>query len=71
MKKGYQSETSSLAGHLALDNLIVIYDDNHISIDGETGLSFTEDTAKRYKAYGWNVIEVPGDGNDMVAFEKA
>jgi transketolase len=71
LEEGISSETSSLAGHLALDNLIVIYDDNHISIDGVTGLSFTEDTAKRYKAYGWNVIEVPGDGNDMVAFDKA
>jgi transketolase len=71
LEEGISSETSSLAGHLALDNLIVIYDDNHISIDGETGLSFTEDAAKRYKAYGWNVIEVPGDGNDMVSFEKA
>jgi transketolase len=71
LEEGISSETSSLAGHLALDNLILIYDDNHISIDGETKLSFTEDTAKRYKAYGWNVIEVPGDGNDMVAFDKA
>ncbi|MGD0551894.1 MAG: transketolase [Sedimentisphaerales bacterium] len=71
LEEGISSEASSLAGHLALDNLIVIYDDNHISIDGETGLSFTEDTAKRYKAYGWNVIEVPGDGNDMVTFDKA
>jgi transketolase len=71
LEEGISSETSSLAGHLGLDNLIVIYDDNHISIDGQTELSFTEDTAKRYKAYGWNVIEVPGDGNDMVTFEKA
>jgi transketolase len=71
LEEGISSETSSLAGHLALDNLIVIYDDNHISIDGVTELSFTEDVAKRYKAYGWNVIEVPGDGNDMVTFEKA
>jgi len=71
LEEGVSSETSSLAGHLALDNLIVIYDDNRISIDGQTGLSFTEDAAKRYKAYGWNVIDVPGDGNDMLAFEKA
>jgi transketolase len=49
----------------------VIYDDNHITIDGDTALAFTEDTAKRYKAYGWNVIGVEGDGNDMEAFEKA
>ncbi|MFH1370147.1 MAG: transketolase [Planctomycetota bacterium] len=71
LEEGVSSEVSSLAGHLGLDNLIVIYDDNHISIDGKTELSFTEDAAKRYKAYGWNVIEVPGDGNDMVTFEKA
>jgi transketolase len=71
LEEGVSSEASSLAGHLALDNLIVIYDDNHISIDGVTELSFTEDVAKRYKAYGWNVIDVPGDGNDMATFEKA
>jgi transketolase len=40
----------------------VIYDDNHITIDGDTALSFTEDVKKRYEAYGWNVIEVGGDG---------
>ena len=71
LEEGISSEASSLAGHLALNNLIVIYDDNHITIDGQTKLSFTEDVTKRYKAYGWNVIEVPGDGNDMAAFEKA
>ncbi len=71
LQEGVSAEASSLAGHLGLNNLIVIYDDNHISIDGDTKLSFTEDTAKRYKAYGWNVIPVEGDGNDMEAFEKA
>ncbi|MHC4913215.1 MAG: transketolase, partial [Planctomycetota bacterium] len=71
LEEGVSAEASSLAGHLGLDNLIVIYDDNHITIDGDTALSFTEDTAKRYKAYGWNVIEVAGDGNDMKTFEKA
>jgi transketolase len=71
LEEGVSSEASSLAGHLGLDNLIVIYDDNHISIDGETSLSFTEDTAKRYKAYGWNVLVVEGDGNDMESFERA
>jgi transketolase len=71
LEEGVSSESSSLAGHLGLDNLIVIYDDNLITIDGHTELSFTEDVTKRYKAYGWNVIEVPGDGNDMVTFEKA
>jgi transketolase len=71
LEEGVSAEASSLAGHLGLDNLIVIYDDNHITIDGDTNLAFTEDTAKRYKAYGWNVIEVGGDGNDMKAFERA
>lgn len=71
LEEGVSSETSSLAGHLGLDNLIVIYDDNHITIDGETKLAFTEDTAKRYEAYGWYVQVVEGDGNDMQAFEKA
>lgn len=71
LQEGVSAEASSLAGHLGLNNLIVIYDDNHISIDGDTKLSFTEDTAKRYKAYGWNVIPVDGDGNDMESFEKA
>ncbi|MFZ0033882.1 MAG: transketolase [Sedimentisphaerales bacterium] len=71
LEEGVSAEASSLAGHLGLDNLIVVYDDNRITIDGETKLSFTEDTTKRYKAYGWNVLVVDGDGNDMFAFEKA
>lgn len=71
LQEGVSSEASSLAGHLGLDNLIVIYDDNHITIDGDTKLAFTEDTAKRYEAYGWHVQIVKGDGNDMAAFEKA
>ncbi len=71
LQEGVASEASSLAGHLGLDNLIVVYDDNHISIDGDTDLSFTEDRAKRFEAYGWKVQTVKGDGNDMAAFEKA
>ena len=71
LQEGVASEACSLAGHLGLDNLIVVYDDNHISIDGSTDLAFTEDRAKRFKAYGWNVRTVEGDGNDMAAFEKA
>ncbi len=71
LEEGVSSEASSLAGHLGLDNLIVVYDDNHITIDGDTALAFTEDTAARYKAYGWFVQEVGGDGNDMATFEKA
>jgi len=71
LEEGVASEASSLAGHLGLDNLIVVYDDNHITIDGNTDLAFTEDRAKRYEAYGWYVQKVKGDGNDMAAFEKA
>ena len=71
LQEGVASEACSIAGHLGLDNLIVVYDDNHISIDGNTDLSFTEDRAKRFKSYGWNVRVVEGDGNDMAAFEKA
>lgn len=71
LEEGVSAEASSLAGHLGLDNLIVIYDDNHITIDGDTELAFTEDVARRYKAYGWRVLEVGGDGNDMESFERA
>jgi len=71
LEEGVSAEACSLAGHLGLNNLIVVYDDNHISIDGPTELSFTEDRAQRYEAYGWYVQEVDGDGNDMEAFERA
>ncbi len=71
LEEGVSSETSSLAGHLGLNNLIVIYDDNHISIDGNTSLAFTEDVAKRYEGYGWHVQVVDGDGNDLDTFENA
>ncbi|MCX6136798.1 MAG: transketolase [Ignavibacteriales bacterium] len=70
LMEGVSSEAASLAGHLKLNNLIYFYDDNHISIDGSTELSFTEDVAKRFEAYGWNVITV-ADGNDLTAVEKA
>lgn len=71
LQEGVSSETGSLAGHLGLDNLIVIYDDNHIQIDGNTSLAFTEDVAKRYESYGWFVQTVGGDGNDIATFETA
>lgn len=74
LQEGISSEASSLAGHLKLDNLVLIYDDNRISIDGDTHLAFTEDVSMRYRAYGWNVIEVPklADGDlDSVALDQA
>jgi len=71
LQEGISSEAASLAGHLGLDNLVVVYDDNHITIDGDTGLSFTEDVAKRFKAYNWNVIVVDGDGTDIEAIKRA
>ena len=71
LEEGISGEACSLAGHLGVNNLIVVYDDNHISIDGPTELSFSEDQAQRYEAYGWYVQEIDGDGNDMEAFERA
>jgi transketolase len=71
LQEGVSSEACSLAGHLGLDNLIVLYDDNHITIDGVTSLSFSEDVARRYEAYGWFVQTVGGDGNDLVAIRRA
>jgi transketolase len=70
MMEGVASEASSLAGHLKLDNLVLLYDDNSITIDGRTEIAFTESVPKRYEAYGWNVLGV-GDGNDMTAVLKA
>jgi transketolase len=70
MMEGISSEAASLAGHLQLDNLCWIYDDNHISIDGPTSLAFTENVGERFRAYGWNVLRVE-DGNDVGAFAQA
>ena len=70
MMEGVSSEASSLAGHLRLGNLCVLYDDNHITIDGSTALSFSEDVGKRYQAYGWHVQHVES-GNDLDAIAAA
>jgi transketolase len=70
MMEGVTSEAASLAGHLELGNLIYLYDDNHISIEGSTDIAFTEDVAKRFEAYGWHV-QVVDDGNDINAIEIA
>ncbi len=64
LMEGVSSEAASLAGHLKLGKLIVLYDDNSITIDGSTDLSFTEDVGMRFRAYDWEVIEV-SDGNDV------
>ncbi len=71
LQEGISSEAASLAGHLGLDNLVVVYDDNRITIDGDTSLSFTEDVAKRFEAYDWNVIVMDGDGTEIDAIQKA
>ncbi|MSO20103.1 MAG: transketolase [Acidobacteria bacterium] len=67
--EGVASEAASLAGHLGLGKLIYLYDDNHITIDGETSLSFSEDVGMRFQAYGWHVQKV--DGNDLQAVNQA
>ncbi len=74
LQEGVSGEASSLAGTQALGNLNIIYDDNRISIEGDTHVSFTEDVAARYRAYGWHVQEVPAlaDGNvDLASLDKA
>jgi transketolase len=70
MMEGVGSEAASLAGHLALDNLCWIYDNNHITIEGSTRITFTEDIAARFLGYGWNVLRV-GDANDIDLIERA
>jgi len=70
MMEGITSEAASFAGHQKLGKLIVLYDDNHITIDGTTDLAFTEDVCKRYEAYEWHVQKV-ADGNDVDAIDKA
>jgi transketolase len=69
LMEGVSSEASSVAGHLGLGNMTVIYDDNHISIAGDTELSFTEDVCKRYEAYGWHTQRI--DGHDYEQIDKA
>jgi transketolase len=70
LMEGIASEAASLAGHLGLDNLCWVYDNNHITIEGNTRLAFTEDVAARFLAYGWNVLRV-GDANDVDRIEQA
>ncbi len=70
LMEGVTSEAASLAGHLRLGNLIYLYDNNHISIEGSTDLAFTEDVGRRFEAYGWHVQRVE-DGNDLDAIDAA
>jgi transketolase len=70
LMEGVASEAASLAGHLGLDNLCWIYDNNHITIEGNTRIAFTEDVQTRFLAYGWNVLRV-GDANDIERIEQA
>ena len=68
--EGVSHEASSFAGHLRLGKIIGFYDDNHITIEGDTDLTFSDDTAKRYESYGWHIQHV-GDANDIDAIDKA
>ncbi|MFN9661456.1 MAG: transketolase family protein, partial [Cyanobacteriota bacterium] len=70
-QEGVASEAASLAGHLGLGKLIALYDDNHITIDGNTAVSFTEDVLKRYESYGWHVQHVAEGNTDVEAIVRA
>lgn len=70
LMEGITAEASSLAGHLSLGKLICFYDDNRVTIDGGTDITFTEDRAKRYEAYGWQVLHVE-DGNNVAEIDRA
>jgi transketolase len=70
LMEGVASEAASLAGHLGLGKLVYLYDDNQISIEGCTELTFTEDVGARFEAYGWQVLKV-GDGNDLESIDVA
>ncbi|MCV2488004.1 transketolase [Geodermatophilus sp. YIM 151500] len=70
MEEGVSGEASSLAGTQQLGNLVLVYDDNRISIEDDTNVAFTEDVGKRYEAYGWHVQEV-ADGEDLASIDAA
>jgi len=70
MMEGVSSEAASLAGHLGLDNLCWVYDNNHITIEGHTNITFTEDIAARFMGYGWSILRI-GDANDIDRIEHA
>ncbi len=69
--EGISGEAASIAGHWGLGKLIVLYDDNHISIDGSTDVAFTEDVSKRFESYGWHTIHVKDGNTDLAGIEAA
>jgi transketolase len=69
LMEGVSGEASSIAGHLGLDNLIVVYDDNHITIEGETELAYSDDACRRYEGYGWHTKKI--DGHDRAQIRAA
>jgi transketolase len=69
--EGVASEACSLAGHWGLERLIAVYDDNHVQIDGDTGLAFTEDVNLRFQAYGWHTILVKDGDHDVAGIAAA
>ncbi len=71
LAEGVSHEAASLAGHQRLDKLVVVYDDNHVSIDGPTELALSDDAAGRFRAYGWNVVELGEVADDLDALEAA
>ena len=71
LMEGLSAEAASLAGHLNLGKLIMLYDSNDVSLDGPTDLSFTEDVGKRYEAYGWHVVTVQDGDHDLTAIDHA
>lgn len=70
LMEGVSAESASMAGHLRIGKLIVLYDNNHITLSAATDLTFTEDVKKRFNAYGWHTQSVE-DGNDLIAIERA
>jgi transketolase len=71
LMEGASHEAASIAGHLGLGKLICLYDDNHISIEGDTGLTYSDDVSKRFEAYNWHVINLGDRGNDVQAISDA
>ncbi len=67
LMEGISSEAASIAGHLGLSNIIYLYDNNHITIEGNTSLAFTEDVAKRFEAYSWKVFKIDGHNHNEIA----